>query len=387
MQDLDLQHKRVLIREDFNVPLKDGNITSDARIKAALPTIKLALKQNAAVILLSHLGRPKEGVWTAEDSLLPVAKRLSELLGMEVPLLKDWTDGVKVTAGKVVLCENVRFLVGETEDNDALAKKMAALADVFVMDAFATSHRAQASTHGVAKYAKLVCAGPLVLAELDALGRALAAPKRPLIAVVGGAKVSTKLSLLESLSAEVDALIVGGGIANTFLAAAGFEIGKSLYEPDLLETSRALMEKMRADAKVCPLPTDVVVAKSFNEHAPGLIKKISEVAADDLILDIGPQSILAVQKALQGAETIVWNGPLGVFEFPAFRAGTKALADTISQSSAFSLAGGGDTIAAIELFNIADKISYISTAGGAFLEFLEGKPLPALAILEQRGQV
>ena len=386
MQDLDLAHQRVIIREDFNVPLKDGQITSDTRIRAALPTIQLALKQNAAVILLSHLGRPQAGAWTAEDSLLPVAKHLSALLSINVPLIQDWIDGVSINPGQVVLCENVRFLVGETENNDNLAKKMAALGDIFVMDAFATSHRAQASTYGIAKYAKVACAGPLVMAELDALGRALALPQRPLTAIVGGSKVSTKLMLLEALSAKVDALIVGGGIANTFLAAAGFNVGKSLYEPDLLEVSRGLLQKLQHEGKACPLPIDVMVTKTFNEHATATLKKVTDIEPDDMILDIGPESIAAVKEVLEPAKTIVWNGPLGVFEFPAFRNGTHALAETISQSSAFSLAGGGDTIAAIELFKVSAKISYISTAGGAFLEFLEGKTLPAIAILEQRGQ-
>ena len=385
MIDLDLQHQRVVIREDFNTPLKNGVITSDVRIQAALPTIKLALKQNAAVILLSHLGRPVEGQWSAEDSLAPVATRLSELLKQDVPLIKDWVHGVDVAPGQVVLCENVRFEVGETKNDDKLSKKMAALGDIFVMDAFATSHRAQASTYGIAKYAKTACAGPLLTAELDALGNALALPSRPLIAIVAGSKVSTKLTILEALSAKVDALIVGGGIANTFLAAAGFAIGKSLYEPDLLETSRALMKKLEHEGKRCPLPIDVVVAKSFSETALGSIKNISDLDADDMILDIGPKSIAQLEEILLEAKTIVWNGPVGVFEFANFRAGTKALAETIASSSAYSLAGGGDTIAAIEMFGVEQQISYISTAGGAFLEFLEGKPLPAVTILEQRG--
>lgn len=385
MADLKLAHQRVVIREDFNVPLKDGVITSDVRIKAALPTIKLALQQNASVILLSHLGRPEEGQWQAENSLLPVATRLSELLGQKVPLIKNWTQGVEVAPGEVVLCENVRFEIGEKKSSDELAKKLAALGDIFVMDAFATSHRAEASTYGIAKYAKIACAGPLLTAELDALGNALALPARPLIAIVAGSKVSTKLTILEALSAKVDALIVGGGIANTFLAAAGFAIGKSLYEPDLLETSRALMQKLEREGKRCPLPIDVVVAKSFSETAEGTIKNITDIAADDMILDIGPKSIKQLEDILGEAKTIVWNGPVGVFEFPNFRAGTKALAQAIANSNAYSLAGGGDTIAAIEMFGIEQQISYISTAGGAFLEFLEGKALPAVTILEQRG--
>ncbi len=385
MVDLDLQHQRVVIREDFNVPLKNGVITSDVRIQAALPTIKLALKQNAAVILLSHLGRPVEGQWNAEDSLAPVAARLSELLKQDVRLIKDWINGVDVAPGQVVLCENVRFEVGENKSSEDLSKKLATLGDIFVMDAFATSHRAQASTYGIAKYAKIACAGPLLTAELDALGNALALPSRPLIAIVAGSKVSTKLTILEALSAKVDALIVGGGIANTFLAAAGFSVGKSLYEPDLLETSRALMQKLEREKKRCPLPIDVVVAKSFSETANGVIKNITEIDADDMILDIGPKSIKQLEDILLEAKTIVWNGPVGVFEFPNFRAGTKALAETIASSSAYSLAGGGDTIAAIEMFGIEQQISYISTAGGAFLEFLEGKALPAVTILEQRA--
>lgn len=385
MQDLDLHNKRVIIREDFNVPLKEGKITSDTRIQATLPTIKAALKQNAAVILLSHLGRPEEGKFTEEDSLAPVAKRLSGLLDRKVPLIKEWLNGVDVKPGEVILCENVRFQVGEKKDNPELAQKMAALGDVFVMDAFATSHRAQASTHGIAQYAKVACAGPLLTAELDALGQALALPKHPLIAIVAGSKVSTKLSILEALSDKVDALIVGGGIANTFLAAAGFNIGKSLYEADLLETSRRLLAKLDHEGKQCPLPIDVVVAKTFSESAEGIIKNVDALQEDDMILDIGPKSIAQLEDLLLKAKTILWNGPVGVFEFPNFRAGTKALAETIAASDAYSIAGGGDTIAAIEMFGVEDKISYISTAGGAFLEFLEGKTLPAIAILEQRG--
>lgn len=387
MVDLDLHNKRVIIREDFNVPLKDGNITSNTRIQAALPTIQLALKQNAAIILLSHLGRPEEGKFTPEDSLAPVAEELSKLLGKKVPLVKGWINGVKVQAGEVVLCENVRFEVGENKNNDELAKKMAALGDIFVMDAFATSHRAQASTYGIAKYAKIACAGPLLTAELDALGKALALPKRPMIAIVAGSKVSTKLTILESLSNKVDALIVGGGIANTFLAAVGFNVGKSLYEPDLLATSRHLLEKLQREGKQCPLPIDVIVAKTFSEDAKGTLKNVDALENDDMILDIGPKSIAQLEKILLAAKTIIWNGPVGVFEFPNFRAGTKAIADTIAESNAYSLAGGGDTIAAIEMFGVEKDISYISTAGGAFLEFLEGKTLPAVAILEQRGSL
>lgn len=385
MTDLNLHNKRVIIREDFNVPLKDGGITSDNRIRAALPTIELARKQNAAIILLSHLGRPEEGQWTQVDSLKPVADHLSELLKTKVTLVKDWIDDINISPGEIVLCENVRFQVGENKDDDSLAKKMAQLGDVFVMDAFATSHRAQASTHGIAKYAKIACAGPLLMAELDALSRTLATPEHPLLAIVAGSKVSTKLTILESLSDKVDALIVGGGIANTFLAAEGFDIGKSLYEPDLLETSRQLLQKLKNEGKSCPLPIDVVVAKAFSEDTKATIKNIDTLEKDDMILDIGPKSIAQLQDLINSAKTIVWNGPIGVFEFANFRNGTQALATSIANSKAFTLAGGGDTIAAIEMFGIEDKISYISTAGGAFLEFLEGKMLPAIAILEQRG--
>jgi phosphoglycerate kinase len=385
MVDLDLHDKRVLIREDFNVPLKQGKITSATRIQAALPTIQLALKQNASVILLSHLGRPEEGQWTQADSLAPVAEALSKLLNKKVPLIKDWTKGVNIKPGEVVLCENVRFEIGENKNSDELAKKIAALADIFVMDAFATSHRAQASTCGVGKYAKIACAGPLLTGELDALGQALALPERPMVSIVGGSKVSTKLTILEALSAKIDALIVGGGIANTFLAAVGFNIGKSLYEPDLIESARQLLKKLEHEGKQCPLPIDVVVAQTFSEQAQGVIKNVDALTADDMILDIGPKSIKQLEEIILRSKTIVWNGPVGVFEFPHFRTGTQALAQTIAQSGAYSLAGGGDTIAAIEMFGVQEQISYISTAGGAFLEFLEGKTLPAIAILEQRG--
>lgn len=385
MTDLDLSNKRVVIREDFNVPIQDGKITSDTRIRAALPTIQLALKQNAAIILLSHLGRPEEGKFTAEDSLAPVAKHLSSLLGQEVPLIKDWINGVSVKPGQVILCENVRFEVGEGKNNAELAKKMAALGDIFVMDAFATAHRAQASTYGIAEYAKVAAGGPLLMKELDALGRALALPEHPLVALVGGSKVSTKLSILESLSEKVDQLIVGGGIANTFLAAAGFEIGKSLYEPDLLETARSLMQKLQKAGKDCPLPIDVVVATEFSKDAKATLKKVTEIKSDEMILDIGPESASNLAGILSNAKTVVWNGPVGVFEFPQFAKGTEAIAHAIANSNAFSLAGGGDTISAIETFGVENKISYISTAGGAFLEFLEGKTLPAVEILEKRG--
>ncbi len=384
MSDLNLANKRVIIREDFNVPIQDGKITSDTRIRAALPTIELALKQNAAVILISHLGRPEEGKFTIEDSLAPVAEHLSQLLGKKVPLIKDWINGVNVNPGEVVLCENVRFLSGEGKNNPELAKKMANLGDIFVMDAFATAHRAQASTYGIAEFANGACGGPLLKKELDALGCALALPQHPLVALVGGSKVSTKLSILESLSDKVDQLIVGGGIANTFLAAAGFEIGKSLHEPDLLETARSLMQKLQQAGKSCPLPIDVVVATEFSKDAKAIIKNVDQVSKEDMILDIGPKSAANLSAILSQAKTIVWNGPVGVFEFPQFAKGTETVAMAIANSSAFSLAGGGDTISAIETFGIEDKVSYISTAGGAFLEFLEGKTLPAVEILEKR---
>ena len=386
MTDLDLHNKRVVIREDFNVPLQGGKITSDTRIRAALPTIERALKQNAAVILISHLGRPEEGKFTEEDSLAPVAKHLSKLLDKEVPLVKDWINGIEVQPGQVVLCENVRFLVGEGKSDPELAKKMAALGDIFVMDAFATAHRAQASTYGIAEYAKIAAGGPLLMKELDALGRALALPEHPLIALVGGSKVSTKLSILESLCDKVDQLIVGGGIANTFLAAAGFEIGKSLHEPDLLETARRLMQKLQQAGKICPLPIDVVVATEFSKDAKATIKNVTEVTKDEMILDIGPKSAANLTTLLNQAKTIVWNGPVGVFEFPQFAKGTETISHAIANSSAVSLAGVGDTISAIETFGVEKKISYISTAGGAFLEFLEGKTLPAVEILEKRGK-
>lgn len=386
MTDHNLANQRVVIREDFNVPLDGDKISSDNRIRAALPTIQLALKQNAAVILISHLGRPEEGKFTATDSLAPIAKHLSTLLQQEVLLVSDWINGVEVKPGQVVLCENVRFLVGEAKNDSTLAKKMADLGDIFVMDAFATAHRAQASTYGIAEYAKVACGGPLLMKELDALGLALALPQRPLVALVGGSKVSTKLSILESLSQKVDQLIVGGGIANTFLAAAGFEIGKSLYEPDLLETARHLMQSLQKAGKDCPLPLDVVVATEFSKEATATIKDVMDIKPDEMILDIGPKSAANLTAILANAKTIVWNGPVGVFEFPQFAHGTETIATAIATSNAFSLAGGGDTIAAIEAFGIEKNVSYISTAGGAFLEFLEGKILPAVEILEKRAQ-
>ena len=380
MHELDLKGKRVLIRQDLNVPIKDGKVTSDARIRASLPTIKSAMDKGAKVMLLSHLGRPTEGEYDETFSLAPVAKRLSELLGKEVPLAKDWLNGVDLEDGAVVLCENVRFNSGEKKNEDALSKQMASLCDIFVMDAFGTAHRAQASTHGIAKFAPAACAGPLLAAELKALGQALDQPERPMMAIVGGSKVSTKLTVLESLTSSVDQLIVGGGIANTFLAAKGYNVGKSLYEPDLVETAKSLMEKINV-----PLPTDVVVAKEFAEDAEAVIKPVDQVADDEMILDIGPDSAAQLAGLVSAAKTIVWNGPLGVFEFDQFGEGTKALSLAIADSEGFSIAGGGDTLAAVDKYNISDKVSYISTGGGAFLEFLEGKELPAVAILKERN--
>lgn len=384
LKDLDLKNKRVLLREDLNVPIDEhGHITSDARILASLPTIELALKRGAAVMIMSHLGRPEEGHYDAQYSLQPVADKLSALLKQPVPLIKNWIDGVNVQPGQVVMLENVRFLPGENKDDAALAKKMSALCDVYVMDAFATAHRAQASTHGVAKYAPIACAGPLLSAELDALDKALKNPKHPLVSIVGGSKVSTKLTILETLIDKVDQLIVGGGIANTFLAACGYNVGKSLYEADLINNAKALMAKAKARGSAIPIPTDVVVAKAFAADSPATVKVVTEVADDDMILDIGPETAKQYQQLLTTAKTIVWNGPVGVFEFKAFSHGTEVLAHAIANSSAFSIAGGGDTLAAIDKYGISDKISYISTGGGAFLEFLEGKTLPAVAILTE----
>jgi len=384
MADLDLSGKRLLIREDLNVPVADGVVSSDARIRAALPTIKAALDANAAVMLVSHLGRPTEGSPEDKFSLQPVADRLSELLGREVPLVKDWVDGVEVAAGDVVLLENVRFLAGEKSCDAGLARKMAALCDVFVMDAFGTAHRAQASTYGVAEHAPVACAGPLLVAELDALTRALHDPARPFVAIVGGSKVSTKLTVLDALANVVDCLIVGGGIANTFIAAAGHDVGKSLYEADMLDVARDLAAN-RSDRAEIPVPTDVVVADEFSADAAATTKGIEAVTANELILDIGPETAKRFSEILAGAGTIIWNGPVGVFEFDNFGAGTKALAEAIAASNAFSVAGGGDTLAAIDKYGLADKISYISTGGGAFLEFVEGKKLPAVEILEKRA--
>lgn len=381
MTDLDLQGKRVLIREDLNVPVKDGVVSSDARILAALPTIKLALEKGAAVMVCSHLGRPTEGEFSAENSLQPVADYLSKALDRDVPLVADYLGGVQVNAGDLVLFENVRFNKGEKKNADELAQQYAALCDVFVMDAFGTAHRAEGSTHGVAKFAKVAAAGPLLAAELDALGKALKAPAKPMAAIVAGSKVSTKLDVLNSLSGVCDQLIVGGGIANTFLAAAGHPVGKSLYEPDLVETAKAIAAKVSV-----PLPVDVVVAKEFAETAQATVKAIADVAADDMILDIGPQTAAQFADLLKSSKTILWNGPVGVFEFDQFGNGTQVLAKAIAESAAFSIAGGGDTLAAIDKYGVSKDISYISTGGGAFLEFVEGKVLPAVAILEERAK-
>ncbi|HEX4976072.1 MAG TPA: phosphoglycerate kinase [Pseudomonadales bacterium] len=380
MQSFDLSGKRVLIRQDLNVPVKDGKVTSDARLLASLPTIKIALEKGARLLLMSHLGRPTEGEYDESLSLAPVAARLAELLGRPVPLVKDWLGSVDVKPGELALCENVRFNKGEKKNDDGLAQRMAALCDIFVMDAFGTAHRAEASTHGVAKFAPIACAGPLLAAELNALGKALEHPERPLLAIVGGSKVSSKLTVLESLVSVVDQLIVGGGIANTFLVAKGFNVGKSLYEPELVDAAKRLLTQIDI-----PLPTDVVVAKEFSEQAVATLKAVDQVADDEMILDIGPQTSRHFSQLLLAAKTIVWNGPVGVFEIEQFSAGTKALSLAIAESSAFSIAGGGDTLAAVDKYEIADKVSYISTGGGAFLEFLEGKELPAVAILKQRN--
>jgi phosphoglycerate kinase len=385
MSDLDLNGQRVLIREDLNVPIENGRITSETRIAAAIPTIRLALEKGAAVMVTSHLGRPKEGLWTEEDSLAPVAKRLGELLGRDVPLIRDWIDGVDVKPGELVLLENCRMNAGEGRDDEALSKKYAALCDVFVMDAFGTAHRAQASTHGAIRFAKVACGGPLLMAELDALARALDKPARPLLAIVAGSKVSTKLTLLENLVGKVDQLIVGGGIANTFIAAAGHEVGKSLVERDLIDTAKKIAAAAKARGAEVPVPTDVVVAPGFKADAPATVKRVEDVGEGDMILDIGPETAKRYAALIAKAGTVVWNGPVGVFEFDAFGNGTKVLAHAIADSGAFSIAGGGDTLAAIEKYGVEDRISYISTGGGAFLEFLEGKKLPAVAALEARG--
>ena len=385
MTDQDLASKRVLIREDLNVPIKAGLVASDARIRAALPTIRIGVEAGAKVMLMSHLGRPTEGEFESVYSLAPVAEHLSTLLNQPVRLVLDWLDGVDIEAGEVVLCENVRFNVGEKADDDALAQKMAALCDVFVMDAFGTAHRAQASTHAVAHYAPLACAGPLLAAELHALGKALENPTRPMAAIVGGAKVSTKLTVLESLSKVVDQLIPGGGIANTFIAAAGYPVGKSLIETDLIDQAKALIDEAAARGGEIPVPTDVVVGKAFSADTSAIIKPVTDVAEDDMIFDIGPETAARFARLMREAGTVVWNGPVGVFEFDQFGEGTRILGEAIASSGAFSIAGGGDTLAAIDKYNIAERISYISTGGGAFLEFLEGKTLPAVAMLERRA--
>lgn len=385
MEELELAGKRVMIRADLNVPIADGKVSSDARIRAALPGIQLALDQGAAVILLSHLGRPTEGVFSAQDSLAPVAGCLQELLGLPVRLELNWLAGITISPGEVVLCENVRFNAGEKSNDLQLAEKMAALCDVFVMDAFGTAHRAQASTEGVIQKARIACAGPLLHGELEALRKALLEPQRPLLAIVGGAKVSTKLGVLDHLLDQVDELIVGGGIANTFIAASGYEVGKSLYEPDLLTEAQALIRKARDMGSSIPIPKDVRVAKSFSADAAAIVRQVDTVQPDEMILDIGPLTAIDYSSIIAGSGSVIWNGPVGVFEFPAFQTGTRAVAEAIGRSKAFSIAGGGDTLAAIDQFGVAQDISYISTGGGAFLEFVEGKTLPAVAALLARS--
>ncbi|HEY1899522.1 MAG TPA: phosphoglycerate kinase [Steroidobacteraceae bacterium] len=385
MTDLALAGKRVLIREDLNVPVADGVVTSDVRIRAALPTLRHAMDAGAKVFVMSHLGRPQEGVYDEQFSLAPVAKRLGELLGRPVELRKDWLSGLDCQPGQLVLCENVRFNKGEKKDTEDLARAMAALCDVFVMDAFGTAHRAEASTHGVARFAPVACAGPLLVRELQALEKVLATPARPLVAIVAGSKVSTKLTVLQSLLGKVDHLIVGGGIANTFLAATGMAVGKSLHEADMLDTARQLLEQAQARGAAIPLPTDVVVATQFASTAKAQVRAVGDVRPDELILDIGPQTAKDFAAQLRTAGTILWNGPVGVFEFDQFGAGTRTLAHAIADSQAFSVAGGGDTLAAIEKYGVEEGISYISTGGGAFLEFVEGKTLPAVAMLEERS--
>ncbi len=386
MTDLDLSGKRVLIRQDLNVPVKDGKVTSDARIRASLPTVQKALEGGASVMLMSHLGRPTEGEFSEKDSLAPVAAHMSELLGREVRLVRDYLDGLELEGGEVVLLENVRFNKGEKKDAEELSKKYAALCDIYVMDAFGTAHRAQASTHGAGKFAPTACAGPLLAAELEALGKALDNPKRPLVAIVGGSKVSTKLTVLESLSTVVDQLIVGGGIANTFIAAQGHPVGKSLCEHDLIDEAKRLMAAAKDKGGDIPVPTDVTVGQEFAESTPAVVKQVAEVTEGDMIFDVGPDTAASYAELLRKAGTIVWNGPVGVFEFDQFAAGTKALGEAIAESDAFSIAGGGDTLAAIDKYGLTDRISYISTGGGAFLEFLEGKTLPAVAMLEERAR-
>ncbi len=387
MTDLDLHGKRVLIRQDLNVPIKNGKVTSDKRIVASLPTIEYAMNAGAKVMVMSHLGRPTEGEYNEQFSMIPVGEHISALLGHNVEMVKDWVNGVgHMNNGDVVLCENVRFNTGEKKNDDELSRKMAALCDIYVMDAFGTAHRAHASTHGVAKYAPVACAGPLLAGELEALGKALDNPARPMVAIVGGSKVSTKLTVLEALSKVVDQLIPGGGIANTFIAASGYNVGKSLYEEDLLDEARKLMEAAKAKGGEIPVPTDVVVGKEFSESAEAVIKRVDEVEDDDMIFDIGPKTAARFASMMRNAGTIVWNGPVGVFEFDQFGEGTRVLGIAIAESTAFSIAGGGDTLAAVDKYNISDRVSYISTGGGACLEFLEGKKLPAVAMLEERAQ-
>lgn len=385
MADLDLKGKRILIRQDLNVPVKEGQITSDIRIRASIPAIELALNSGAAVMLMSHLGRPTEGEFDPASSLQPVAVRLSELLDKPVRLEKEWISGIEIQPGEVVLCENVRVNIGEKANSPELGKKMAALCDIFVMDAFGTAHRAQASTHSVIEHANTACAGPLLSSELEALGKSLNNPVSPVVAIVGGSKVSTKLTVLKTLANKVDQLIVGGGIANTFIAAAGYSVGKSLYEADLIDDAKALIAAAKANNSDIPVPVDVVCAKEFSESATATIKKVSDIAVDDMVLDIGPETAKQYASILKSAKTIVWNGPVGVFEIDQFAEGTKTLAFAIAESDAFSIAGGGDTLAAIDKYAIKDKISYTSTGGGAFLEFLEGKELPAIAALEAKN--
>ena len=387
LSDLALKNKRVFIRADLNVPQDDaGNITDDTRIRASIPAIQFALDQGAAVMVTSHLGRPTEGAFKSEDSLMPIAKRMSELLGRDVPLMANWINGVTGASGNVVLLENCRVNIGEKKNDDALAKKVAALCDVYVNDAFGTAHRAEATTHGIAKFAPIACAGPLLAAELDALGAALKTPKRPMVAIVAGSKVSSKLSILKSLAEKVDQLVVGGGIANTFLLASDLPIGKSLAEPTLVNEANAIIEMMAARGAAVPIPVDVVCGKEFSASTPAVTKRAEDVASDDMIFDIGPQTAATLAAIMKNAGTIVWNGPLGVFEFDQFGHGTETVARAIADSNAFSIAGGGDTLAAIAKYGISDKVSYISTGGGAFLEFLEGKILPAVEILEQRAE-
>jgi phosphoglycerate kinase len=385
MTDLDLAGLRVLIREDLNVPLRDGAVADDTRLRAVLPTVRHAADAGAKVLLMSHLGRPTEGEFDAQFSLAPVAEALGGLLDRPVRLVADWLDGIELADGEVALAENVRFNAGEKKNDEALARRMAALCDVYVMDAFGTAHRAQASTHGVARYAPVACAGPLLVGELDALARALDVPAKPMVAIVGGSKVSTKLTVLDSLSKVVDRLIVGGGIANTFIAAAGHNVGKSLYEPDLVPEAQRLIAAARDAGGEIPVPTDVVCGKVFAEDAEATVKPVEEVADDDMIFDIGPETAARLAAGLGDAGTVVWNGPVGVFEFDQFGSGTRALAEAIAAGDAFSIAGGGDTLAAIAKYGVGDRVSYISTGGGAFLEFLEGKKLPAVAMLEERA--